>query len=202
MAEIARGAEAVLTREDNILIKDRIEKSYRLKELDERLRAERTKTEARLLDAARRAGVPVPTVRETQTHVLKMDFIEGVRLRDVIDETPAERLGDIAQTMGRQIGKLHRVGVVHGDLTTSNMILAQEVYFIDFGLGVFSKSVEDRAVDLYILHNAIKSTHYKNMKKLWAEIVRGYGAEFKEAAHVLERLKKIELRGRYTRRLG
>ncbi|QQG40062.1 MAG: Kae1-associated serine/threonine protein kinase [Candidatus Aenigmatarchaeota archaeon] len=203
MEQIARGAEAVLYRKDNELVKARIEKGYRLRELDAKLRTERTKTEARLMDAARRAGVPVPMIREVRESTLKMDFLEGERLRDAIDLVDSKQRIIIANTIGRHVGRLHRNGIVHGDLTTSNMIMHEgRVYFIDFGLGTFSTSVEDRAVDLYLLHNALKSTHYKNLKPLWANITKGYKKEFNEGARVLDRLKKVEVRGRYARRLG
>lgn len=203
MQEIARGAEAVLSRDGDSLIKERIVKGYRLKPLDELLRTERTKMEARLLDAARRAGVPAPVVRETETYVLKMDFVDGPKLRDILDAMPREQRGEIAATIGRQVGKLHRNGIVHGDLTTSNMLLDGTVlYFIDFGLGFFSKNIEDRAMDLYLLHNALKSTHYKITKELWSRVTEAYGQEVSDATEALDRFKKIARRGRYARRIG
>ena len=202
MKEIARGAEAVLSRDGDVLVKERVKKGYRIDVLDARLRTERMKMEAKLLDAARRAGVPTPIVRELGLGTLKMDFIEGQKLRDVIDAMDNKQRLAVAEQAGRCVGRLHRNGIVHGDLTTSNMILADKLYLVDFGLGTFSKSVEDRAVDLYLLHNALKSTHYKNVKEIWPSVMKGYGEEFDGAVEVLSRLKKVETRGRYARRAG
>jgi TP53 regulating kinase-like protein len=51
-------------------------------------------------------------------------------------------------------------GVIHGDLTTSNMIYKDgQIYLIDFGLSYVKNSIEDRAVDLYVLERAFISTH-------------------------------------------
>ncbi|MBI4017522.1 MAG: Kae1-associated serine/threonine protein kinase [Candidatus Aenigmarchaeota archaeon] len=200
--EIARGAEAVVTVDGDVA-KERIAKRYRVPELDQRLRAERTKTEARLLDAARRAGVPVPVVRSVEKHILRMEFIEGSKLRDIFDGMTEEQLRTTARAIGKHVAALHRNNIIHGDLTTSNIIVARDnIYFIDFGLGKFSSDVEDRATDLHLLHGAILSTHQAIAKKLWVDITTGYMENFKGASAVVKRLHAVERRGRYSRRVG
>ena len=198
---IARGAEAVLSREGSSLVKERISKGYRIPELDERIRRERTRREAKLLSEARRAGVPTPAILEVDEKNFKivMAFVEGQRLKELISkDCDLEKIGT---AMGENIGKLHTAGIVHGDLTTSNMIMsAEKVYFIDFGLGFFSERAEDYAIDLAVLREAIKSTHFKHLNALWGYIIQGYKDAFGGAEKVLKSLDNIEMRGRYVRR--
>ena len=63
--------------------------------------------------------------------------------------------------MGKTINKVHDLGIIHGDLTTSNMIIRndKQIVLIDFGLSYYKDSAEDKAVDLYVLERAFKSTH-------------------------------------------
>ncbi|MFQ6009970.1 MAG: KEOPS complex kinase/ATPase Bud32 [Candidatus Aenigmatarchaeota archaeon] len=201
--KIAQGAEAVLYREDEKLIKERIKKGYRIEELDQSIRKERTRREARLLSEARRAGIDTPTIIEVDERNFKiiMGFIDGKRLKELINSVTDEEKKKIAEKVGRAIGLLHSAGIVHGDLTTSNMIEKNSrVYFIDFGLGSFSKRIEDQAVDLSVLHEAIKSTHFKYLNMLWGYIIQGYKETNKDWERVLRSLDNIEMRGRYVRR--
>ena len=63
---IAKGAEAYLFKEEwygkTVIRKFRIPKSYRLPELDIKLRTYRTVHEARMYNEARKVGVPTPIV--------------------------------------------------------------------------------------------------------------------------------------------
>ncbi|MEM5804351.1 MAG: KEOPS complex kinase/ATPase Bud32, partial [Candidatus Aenigmatarchaeota archaeon] len=156
---------------------------------------------ARLLSEARRAGVPTPAILEVDEKNFKivMSFIDGVRLKELINE--GCDLREIGTEVGNDIGKLHAAGIVHGDLTTSNMIQkGAELFFIDFGLGFFSNRPEDQAVDLAVLREAIRSTHFRHSNALWGYIVQGYKDAFGGAEKVLKSLDNIEKRGRYVRR--
>lgn len=204
---IARGAEAVLYMEkiDNqeALVKERIRKSYRLPAVDLELRLQRTKREARLLSEARRCGVVTPkvfAVNEKDCKII-MEFIKGKRLKEFFIEASGRDAARIAKKVGGQIGIMHSGGVVHGDLTTSNMILSEDaVYFFDFGLGESSRRIEDFATDLSVLKEAIKSTHFRKLDLLWDNIVKGYKSENTNAEEVLKRMDEIEKRGRYAKR--
>ena len=199
--KIAQGAEAVLYREDEKLIKERVKKGYRIPELDHKIRKERTRREARLLSEARRAGVDTPTIVEVdeQGFRIVMRFIDGSRLKELFYKAGPKQ--ELAEKVGKSIGMLHSAGIVHGDLTTSNMIeKGGRVYFIDFGLGSFSRRTEDFAVDLSVLHEAIKSTHFKDLNMLWNYIIQGYKDANKGWEIVLKALDKLETRGRYVRR--
>lgn len=93
-----------------------------------------------------------------------MEWIEGPPIRTWLeDHTGEEGVTEVMRQIGRSVGRLHDSGVVHGDLTTSNLILrGEEVVLIDFGLGSVSQSEEDMAVDLYVLERAFASTHPKS----------------------------------------
>jgi Kae1-associated kinase Bud32 len=207
MKIIAKGAEAVLYRdkwhEEDALVKERIKKSYRIKELDEKLRKERTKRETKLLSDSRRAGVPTPKIFKEDLKGMKivMEFLEGQKLKDLIPKLSKKEREKISEKIGTLIGKLHSKGMIHGDLTTSNMIFQNgEIYFIDFGLGFYSTSVEDRAVDLFLLRRALESTHFQYINELWNSVLKGYEKEFPKPREVLKRFEGIYKRGRYVKK--
>lgn len=204
---IARGAEAILYKEkidgQEALVKERIKKSYRLPEIDSELRSQRTRREARLLSEARRCGVLTPKVFSVDEKGCKifMEFVVGKRLKELFNEVSEKDAADLAKETGVQIGVMHSGGIVHGDLTTSNMILSEgKIYFIDFGLGEFSKRVEDFATDLSVLKEAIKSTHFRRLELLWGNIMKGYKSANPNSESVFRRMEAIEKRGRYSKR--
>jgi len=203
MEIVARGAEAVLYRKNGLLIKQRIPKKYSIKQIDEKLRKSRTTVEASLLSNARRVGVPTPKIVEVDKNNAKitMEFIIGIKLKDLLNTIPTTKIAKICYEVGRSIGKLHKSGIIHGDLTTSNMIYHQDkVYFIDFGLGFFSKKIEDQGVDLKLLKDALKSTHFKVLNVCWRNIVKGYKHEYSKAELVIKKVDEIEKRARYKER--
>jgi Kae1-associated kinase Bud32 len=203
MKIIKRGAEAVLYLENDQLVKERIKKSYRLPEIDIKLRKLRTRKESKLLSEARRIGVDTPKILSTdeQEFKINMEFIDGKRLKEFFNETNDEKRKKVAEYVGKFVGLLHKNGIVHGDLTTSNMILKNDkVYFIDFGLGEFSKRVEDLATDLSVLKEAFKSTHFKYLDLLWSSFIKGYKQANDNFNKVLDTLNDIEKRGRYVKR--
>ena len=103
--------------------------------------------------------------------------------------------------LGKQIGKLHSNNITHGDLTTSNMILKDgKIYFIDLSLGGFTQRIEDKAVDMKLLKEAVKSTHFKIFEEVWNSILEGYKEECKNSNIILKQLKEIEQRARYANR--
>jgi TP53 regulating kinase-like protein len=208
---IARGAEAVLYLDKHkdedgkarqVLVKDRIRKGYRLPELDKRIRRQRTRHEDSLLDRASRAGVDTPRVFETGENRLVMEFIDGDRVKDSFNDMDADSREEAAVLIGEALGKLHSANIVHGDFTTSNMILKpvdgrKRLFVIDLGLGKYSQKVEDQAVDLYLLYEALKAAHFKYLNEAWQKILKSYGETYTNAQDVLKRLEKIERRRRY-----
>jgi len=207
MKLIKQGAEAklFLSKKDGqkILIKDRIKKKYRIPQIDKKIRKSRTSQEFNLLSEARRNGVPTPKILDVdkKTHKIIMEFIYGKRIKELLNKSDKKTIERLCSEIGKLIGKLHSAGIIHGDLTTSNMILRDDkIYFIDFGLGFFSKKVEDQGTDLRLLHEALKSTHYQILDVSWKNVIKGYKREYSKADIVLNRVSEIEKRARYMER--
>ena len=194
---IGKGAEAVLIKKNDQLIKDRIKKSYRISYLDLKLRKTRTKKESKLLQKASEL-IPVPTLIKTdEKEKIEMQFIDGKKLSEHLDTIPNSL--EICKLIGNNIAILHDNNIIHGDLTTSNMIYEEKerkVYFIDFGLGYESSKIEDKAVDLHLIKQALEAKHFKDYEKFFKEILEGYKIS-KNHKEVLKRLEKVESRGRY-----
>jgi len=201
---LAQGAEAkiLLEEKNDIIIKDRISKSYRIKQIDDKIRKSRTKSETKLLEKACRI-INAPKPLEThEFNKIEMPFIKGKKLSESLDSFPLKEQKEICNKIGQEIAKLHEADIIHGDLTTSNMILTEKnkdepkIFFIDFGLGYISRKIEDQAVDLHLLKQALEAKHFKNWKELFASVEKGY-KNCKEPNKVLERLEAVEKRGRY-----
>ncbi len=201
------GAEAVILKKNKDVIKRRVKKSYRFKELDDKIRKRRTRSEAKLLDKASKF-IPIPKIKKVddESKEIIMEFIQGKKLSEHLEIFSLEKQKEICRQIGKNISRIHNNEIIHGDLTTSNMILVDgkkskdkdkfKIYFIDFGLGFISYRTEDKAVDLHLLRQALEARHFKNWNALFAEVLKGY-SNSKDYEAVLERLKKVEKRGRY-----
>ncbi|MCW4009827.1 MAG: Kae1-associated kinase Bud32 [Candidatus Bathyarchaeota archaeon] len=205
---IKKGAEASLYLADwhgkRVVIKARLPKSYRPKQLDQTIRRYRTVHEPQLMHEAKRAGVATPTVFlvDVENGEITMEYIQGKQIKQLLDAaSPTERCR-LCVEVGGLIGALHSHGLVHGDLTTSNMILTDEgrIFFVDFGLGDRSGELEAQGVDLHLFRRALQSTHFQVADECFHAVLKGYGAArgADAAAAVLEKIREIEKRGRYV----
>ncbi|MBU3913654.1 MAG: Kae1-associated serine/threonine protein kinase [Nanoarchaeota archaeon] len=249
---IARGAEAEITLDKNTVLKNRIKKSYRITELDEKLRKSRTKSEAKLLEKA--SGlINTPKVLNQDNFSIELEYLDGERLSETLSSKPEKEQYNIMEQVGGQVAKLHDSDIIHGDLTTSNLILVKnsklsdkkplnlidnqskqsekdleltnnikitqseragavhreaklknpepssqdKVYLIDFGLGFISKRIEDKAVDLHLIKQALEAKHFQNHERLFKAFLDYY--KWPDSEKVLEQLKKVEARGRYRK---
>lgn len=194
---LQQGAEAVIYLDSNKIIKNRIKKSYRISELDERIRKQRTKSEIKLLEKASKIINSVQPFKNEEKFSIEMPFIDGKKLSDYLDNFNLNDQKEICKKIGENTAKLHENDIIHGDLTTSNMILKDnKVFFIDFGLGFVSKKIEDRAVDIHLFKEALEAKHFQNWEILFSEFLKGY-KKYSEHKKVIEQLKKVEARGRY-----
>jgi len=209
MLKIAQGAEAVLYRDGDRIIKERLSKGYRIPQLDENLRKFRTRREAKVLQRLKEMEFPAPHLQEfsDKRMSITMDFIPGKKLRDVFLE--GGNYQQLAQEFGQKVGRLHTEDIIHGDLTTSNMILkedsgvvSEEVYFIDFGLSFFSEKAEDRAVDIHLFKEALESKHSSIWKKCFDAFLQSYEKKAEKSRETLKRLENVEKRGRYRAKKG
>ena len=249
---IQQGAEAKIILKDNRVIKRRIKKSYRILEIDEKIRKLRTRSEGKMLERASKV-ILIPNVMKVdeKNKEILMQYINGKKLSDNLDNFNEKKQEEICEKIGENTAKIHDENLIHGDLTTSNMIYVEktarnnklksskskkevitdnkvdsiivnnklmskansklgvvagnitdldkdnfEVYFIDFGLGFHSLKIEDKAVDLHLLKEALEAKHFKNWEKLFKAVCKGYSIS-KDNKKVLEQLKKVESRGRY-----
>ena len=203
---IKKGAEANILLEkrngEKIVLKNRIQKKYRVPQLDFVIRDARTKEETKLITSARKAGVPTPIIFEIdrKNTTIVMQYIEGERLKELIEKLSSNQRAEICEKVGQQIGKLHNSKIIHGDLTTSNMIYSSGcIYFIDFGLGHFSQDIEDQGVDLLLLKRVFLSTHYKFSDEAFDAVLKGYREVLGgKAEAIINRIKEIEARARYV----
>jgi len=203
---LQQGAEALIILEKGSVIKRRIKKSYRLPSIDEKIRKQRTRAEGKLLEKAGKI-INIPKVIKVDERIkeIAMEFINGLKLSDNLDKLPFDKQKKIMQTVGVNTAKIHDAGIIHGDLTTSNMILTSDgkrgdkIYFIDFGLGFHSLKAEDKAVDIHLLRQALEAKHFKHWQALFDEFLKGYSAS-KHDSLVLQQFKKVEARGRYKER--
>lgn len=241
---ITQGAEGLLYRTTYLhpsipsALKHRPPKPYRHPILDARLTRQRILAEARVLARCRREGVAVPGVYcvDEAGGWLMMEWVDGAPVRTAVNRwlgaRPAEEVEDRAgnaalvallRSVGAAVGRLHAAGVVHGDLTTSNMMLRPEagrgaeavgdgdqdgdaalqgeIVIIDFGLASQGTHEEERAVDLYVLERAFLSTHPRT-EKLFDEVLEGYRQTFKGAKPVLRKLEDVRMRGRKRSMIG
>jgi TP53 regulating kinase-like protein len=208
--ESFRGAESKLYQKRwfdfDALFKVRLPKKYRIKELDTYFRKQRTLYEARLLVRAKEAGVRVPIIFEIDlvNTTIVMEFIQGEILKTYFQKINNSIREDICFKIGRYIGLLHKKGIIHGDLTTSNIIKIHnkdQIAFIDFGLGYTSDKIEDFGIDLYLLEKAIKNTHPDFSSIAWNAIIKGYKEVSPNKNKIDEKLKEINSRGRYSERI-
>ncbi|MCD6108270.1 MAG: Kae1-associated serine/threonine protein kinase [Thermoplasmata archaeon] len=201
---IYRGAEAeiLLSKYLNYraIEKRRIEKKYRIKELDHKLRAIRTKEEAKLMIEARKNGVPVPIIYDVDLKncTITMEYLQGKKLKDILNNVSEKERKKLCKMIGENIAKLHNNNIIHGDITTSNMILfSGKIHFIDFGLGELNSEIEAKGTDLHVLMEAFEATHFKH-PKCFQYVLQGYQSKLKDdAKQVIKKIEEIVKRGRY-----
>ncbi len=194
--EQVQGAEATVTVESDRVRKERNPRAYRHPELDERLRTERTRAEARLTSEARRVGVPTPVLYDVDPAggLLVVQRVGDCDLREALTERRV-------RTVARYLATIHEAGFVHGDPTTRNVRVAEsggagdpDLFLVDFGLGYYTDDPEDHAMDLHVCGQSLRGTA-DAADRLTRAVEDAYRERGDEA--VLERLQEIEGRGRY-----
>lgn len=205
---IKKGAEASLYIADwhdrRVVMKKRLPKKYRLPKLDEQIKTYRTIHEPQLIHEAKKAGVPTPTIFlvDVKNATIIMELIDGKQVKQLLSEVSKSERQRYCFKIGKLIGRLHKQGIIHGDLTTSNMILNSEekIFFVDFGLGEKSKELEARGVDLHLIKRALQSTHFRFAEECFNSVIEGYSKvlDSETVKNVLDKIREIERRGRYV----
>ena len=205
---LKKGAEASLFLNywhgRKAIIKVRIPKMYRPPALDEQIRSYRTVHEPQLMHEAKVVGVSTPLIYMVNVPdaSIIMEYVEGQQVKQILNKASKADRHDLCLKIGKSIGQLHTHGLIHGDLTTSNMILTPEgrLFFVDFGLGEKNEELEAQGVDLHLMKRALQSTHYLFWEECFKDVLCGYssivGAEVAEK--VYQKIREIERRGRYV----
>jgi len=203
MKLIKKGAEGDLYlttwNKQKSILKIRKKKAYRNPLLDEKIRRQRTIREAQIILEAKSFGIDTPLIYlvDIKSCSIVMQHIEGTLVRDLSDS----KLVRCCNKIGYIVGTLHKNGIMHGDLTTSNFILSKnKLVTIDFGLANKTSKPEDHAIDLRLLKEILGSAHVHIMKKTWASFLSGYKAIVgpTRLAQVTNLVSVIESRGRYA----
>jgi len=193
---IQYGAEAKIFLNNNIVTKQRIPKSYRHQTLDNQIRIRRTRSESKLITKAHKLKINVPKILNVDKFIIELEFINGEKLSETLNSYNEKKQFKVMQKLGKQVSLLHKNNIIHGDLTTSNIILKEnKIYIIDFGLGFISLKLEDKAVDLHLIKQALEAKHFQNHENLFDNFLKGY--KFQDSDKIIERLKAVEKRGRY-----
>jgi len=201
MQLLKQGAEASLFLTEyfgeKVIVKQREQKKYREKKLDEKILKERIRTECNLILKAQKAGVRTPLIKEIglEQKSITFEYITGKTLKETLIEE--KEIAKFCKEAGKEIAKLHSNKIIHGDLTTSNIIIHNnKLVFLDFSLGNISSKIEDFAVDLLVFKKTFKATHY-NIIEFWKKIEESYSKEFSDGKEVLKKIEKVESRARY-----
>ncbi|MFX1454654.1 MAG: KEOPS complex kinase/ATPase Bud32 [Promethearchaeota archaeon] len=209
---IYKGAEASLYYGQwfgrKVIFKHRIPKKYRLEELDKKIRTERTLNEGKALIKVKSYGLSVPQVYEidAQNSILIMKYIEGKKLRNILENLSESKKERYFRKIGHNIAILHKHGHIHGDITTSNIIITgeEEIFLIDFGLHEYSDTIEDKSVDLHLFKRVLISTHGDDFNLSFNSFLEGYRSEYEkynktECDQIINTIDAIESRGRYVK---
>ncbi len=191
MTVLSKGAEATIFLKENKVIKERLSKTYRLKEIDEKLRKSRTKREAKVMKTLNELKISSPKIFTfcDKKMIIEMEYIEGMPLRETLN-------ADYASQAGKIVGLMHENDIIHDDLTTANFVVKNGgVFVIDFGLSFFSKRIEDKAVDLHLFERSLNAHHTSIKDECWKSFLESYKI-YKESDLVINHLKKVERRGR------
>lgn len=197
-----------------VFVKERFSKKYRHPVLDTQLTKDRHRAEVRALLKCKQIGVKVPTMYladNTTTTIVMENIKDSVTAKDYINNMLENKngvqLSKLAVLIGETVAKLHLCGLIHGDITTSNILVRGDqdsisLVMIDFGLSFQEGVPEDKGVDLYVLERAFLSTH-PNTEEIFSEILEAYKKKSgKQVGEIVKKFEEIRLRGRKRTMLG
>lgn len=210
---VHKGAEANLIYGHwfgkEVIFKHRIPKGYRIEQIDKSLRVNRTLNEAKALIRVKNYGVNVPQVYEIDPNnsTIVMKYIKGEKLKDALKSMSKNQKIKIMKEIGKFIAILHKNGHIHGDITTSNMLMTgtQDLFIIDFGLHDYSDQIEDKSTDLHLFKRVLISSHGSDFNICFKAFLEGYRdgyspQKMKECEGIIKNISIIETRGRYVKK--
>jgi TP53 regulating kinase-like protein len=204
MKLISKGAEGdiFLTTWINqrAILKSRKKKDYRNASLDYSLRKRRTIRESEIMSEVKKFGIHTPLVHfvDVENCNIIMQEIKGILVRDL----PNSKIVRVCKNIGKSVGIMHKNGIAHGDLTTSNFIVSKDdMFIIDFGLSSRTFKSDDHAVDLRLFKEILNSAHIEIFEKSWSNFLSGYKSSVgkERFAKITNKVMVIESRGRYAK---
>ncbi|XP_013106814.1 EKC/KEOPS complex subunit TP53RK [Stomoxys calcitrans] len=225
MEMLKQGAEARLYigdfKGERCLIKERFVKKYRHHELDTQISRQRIKAEAKAAGRCQSAGILAPKIFHTDLNERKLYmeyFDKAITAKQFIQKVVTEKsdaedaLKKFCTAVGSLIGRMHANNIIHGDLTTSNILInpkenadiceTYDIVFIDFGLSHYNQGTEDKGVDLYVLERALLSTH-SEQPYLFDYMLQAYRKECgKDEESVVAKFEEVRARGRKRTMIG
>ena len=204
MKLIRRGAEGDIFfttwNSQKAILKSRKKKDYRNSSLDYRLRKQRTIRESQIMSEVKEFGIHAPLIHfvDIINCDIIMQKIDGVLVRDL----PNSKLVNACKKIGRLVGTMHKNGITHGDLTTSNFIISKgNIFIIDFGLANRTLKSDDHAVDLRLFKEILNSAHADIFERAWSNFLSGYKSSVgkERFSKITNKVMIIESRGRYAR---
>ncbi len=203
MKLLKKGAEGdiflISWNKKKAILKDRKKKDYRNSSLDQRIRKQRTIRECEIISEVKSFGISTPLIynMDTKNCTIIMHYIVGTLVNDLSESKLIKSCNEI----GKIVGAMHKNGIMHGDLTTSNFIVSKgKMFVLDFGLSNKTIKPEDHAVDLRLLKEILNSAHTKIMNKAWSNFLKGYKSAVGSShfSKITNLVKVIESRGRYA----
>ena len=203
MKLINRGAEAdvysTMWDKKKAILKIRKVKSYRNSLLDQKIRKQRTTRESQIISQVKSFGISTPLIyfMDINKCSILMQYIDGKIVRDL----KGNDIVKVCSEIGQIVGTMHKNGIMHGDLTTSNFLLdKKKLFLIDFGLASRTEKPDDHAVDLRLFKEILNSAHAEVMEKSWKNFQKGYSKAvgMKYSKKILNLVAVIESRGRYA----
>ena len=203
MKLINRGAEAdvysTMWDKKKAILKIRKVKSYRNSLLDQKIRKQRTTRESQIISQVKSFGISTPLIyfMDINKCSILMQYIDGKIVRDL----KGNDIVKVCSEIGQIVGTMHKHGIMHGDLTTSNFILdKKKLFLIDFGLASRTEKPDDHAIDLRLFKEILNSAHAEVMEKSWKNFQKGYSKAvgMKYSKKILNLVAVIESRGRYA----
>ena len=181
------------------ILKIRKEKTYRNSVLDKRIRKQRTIKESEIISQVKSFGISTPLIYflDVNKCSILMQYIDGKLVRDMNEKVIEKTCFEI----GKIVGILHKNGIMHGDLTTSNFILSKKkLILIDFGLASRTEKPDDHAIDLRLFKEILNSAHANILNKSWSNFLKGYSKSVGEkySKKIIKLVAVIESRGRYA----
>ncbi len=204
---IAKGAEAIVYSGSFLgvpaVLKQRFPKKYRLPQIDNEIRLQRMRAEARIMTECWKIGIHVPALLGININnmMLFIEKLEGIILYNLLNSSSQTQLKQIFKLVGNQIGILHKNNIIHGDLTVFNIIISnkEDPWLIDFGLAQISSELEKKADDLLTFQSTLKAV-YIQYNVLLEAFRAGYLENYQNSTKIFDQMKKIQSRARYIAR--